>query len=440
MDILIKNGHLIDPETGTGRTADLFIKDGVIAHVGEGGPSSAAKVMDASGKLVLPGLVDMHVHLREPGREDKETMATGTRAAVKGGVTSVLAMPNTTPAADSPQQVRHLLETARKTACAHVFAAGAITKGRAGVELTDFQALKAEGVVAVTDDGSSVDDDDVMLEAFRQAGKCGMLVICHCEDRRISGKGVMNLGFMSTVLGLRGIPREAEIRRLERDLELAAKAGCRVHIAHVSCSESVALIAAAKKRGMPVTAETAPHYLALTEEALESYDANFKMNPPLRSPQDREALCQAVQNGVIDAIASDHAPHTESEKDIEFDHAEFGVTGLETELGVIATEFVASGRMSWTDLARLLSFSPAKILGINRGTLKIGQPADVVLIDPQKEWIVTKRGFASKSSNSSFIGRKLKGAVISTVCAGKIVYSARNGVSGGVHANESASK
>lgn len=429
MDILIKNGHLIDPAAAVDGVKDILVKDGVIAEIGVGIPGGAQKVIDASGKFVLPGLVDMHVHLREPGREDKETVATGTKAAVKGGVTSVLAMPNTTPAIDSPERLRMFQEIVRKTASSHVFAAAAITQGRAGTVLTDFAALKAEGAVAVTDDGSSVDDDGLMEEAFRLAKKCGLLVICHCEDKRLSQKGVINLGLMSTELGLRGIPKEAEYRRVERDLALAAKAGCPVHIAHVSCRESIDFIAAAKKRGQPVTAETAPHYLIFTDDALETYDTNFKMNPPLRTKADREALRQAVKDGVIDAVASDHAPHTESEKDIEFDHAEFGVTGLETECASLASEFIASDQMTWMELARLLSSGPARILGIDKGRLEAGRCADIVVVDPGREWVVTKAGFASKSNNSPFLGRKLKGAVEYTVCAGKIAYTSKKNFS-----------
>jgi len=429
MDILIKNGHLIDPAASVDAVADILVKDGVIAGVGTGIQEEAQKIIDASGKVVLPGLVDMHVHLREPGREDKETVATGTKAAVKGGVTSVLAMPNTTPAIDSPEHLRMFQDIVRKTASSHVFAAAAITKGRAGAELTDFAALKAEGALAVTDDGSSVDDDGLMEEAFRLAKKCGLLVICHCEDKRLSQKGVINLGLMSTELGLRGIPKEAEYRRVERDLSLAAKTGCPVHIAHVSCRESVDLIAAAKKRGQPVTAETAPHYLIFTDEALETYDPNFKMNPPLRTKADRDALRQAVKDGVIDTVASDHAPHTESEKDIEFDHAEFGVTGLETECAGLASEFIASDQMTWMELARLLSSAPAKILGIDKGKLEAGRCADIVVVDPGREWVVTKAGFASKSNNSPFLGRKLKGAVECTICAGKIAYTSKKNFS-----------
>jgi dihydroorotase len=429
MDILIKNGHLIDPAAAVDGVKDILVKDGVIAEIGAGIPGEAQKVIDASGKFVLPGLVDMHVHLREPGREDKETVATGTKAAVRGGVTSVLAMPNTTPAIDSPERLRMFQEIVRKTASSHVFAAAAITQGRSGTALTDFAALKTEGAVAVTDDGSSVDDDGLMEEAFRLAKKCGLLVICHCEDKRLSQQGVINLGLMSTELGLRGIPKEAEYRRVERDLTLAAKAGCPVHIAHVSCRESIDLIAAAKKRGQPVTAETAPHYLIFADDALETYDTNFKMNPPLRAKADREALRRAVKDGVIDAVASDHAPHTESEKDIEFDHAEFGVTGLETECASLASEFIASDQMTWMELARLLSSGPAKILGIDKGKLEAGRCADIVVVDPGREWVVTKAGFASKSNNSPFLGRKLKGAVECTICAGKVAYASKKSFS-----------
>lgn len=426
MKILVKNGRVIDPGTETDCVCDILIDEGLVKEVGENLNTADTSVIDASGKIVMPGLVDMHVHLREPGREDKETVATGTRAAVKGGVTSVLAMPNTTPAMDEARHIQRLSGIIQKTAHASVFMTGCLTMGRNGRELCDYEALKKEGVIALSDDGSSVDDDSLMRTAFQRAAAAGLLVICHSEDKLLSQKGVIHLGLISTQLGLRGIPKEAEYRRVERDIVLAAQADCPVHIAHVSCRESIDLIASAKKKGIRVSAETAPHYLIFTEEDMLGYDSNFKMNPPLRSREDREALRQAVKQGVIDAIASDHAPHTESEKAIEFDHAEFGITGLETELAAIATELVQPGIFSWMDVARRMSFEPGRILKINRGTLKPGSVADVIVVDPEKEWTVTKAGFASMSNNSPFVGRTLRAGVIACLWKGKVVVG--NGI------------
>ena len=423
MKILIKNGHVVDPGAGLNGPMDILVENALISKVDKEIKANGATVIDAAGKIVIPGLIDMHVHLREPGREDKETIASGTRAALKGGVTSVLAMPNTTPPIDDVERVRHLKEIVRKTACANVFIAATITRGRLGEELVDIAGLKKEGVVAITDDGDSVDRDEVMEAAFKRAKEEKMLVICHSEDRQISGAGVVNLGIMSTQLGLRGIPKEAEYKRVGRDLRLAAQAGSALHIAHVSCKESVDLIADAKKKGVRVTAETAPHYFSLSEESLLGYDTNMKMNPPLRSREDVKAIIQGLKDGTIDCIASDHAPHTESEKEIEFERAEFGVIGLETELAVAITELIETGVLDWPGLVGKLALNPARILGIDKGTLKAGSSADIVILDPAREWKVGRHGFVSKSANSAFIGRTLKGVVEYTVCNGKITPS-----------------
>jgi dihydroorotase len=421
--ILIKNGRVIDPANRVDGTKDILIENGVIVRVETDMKVQAQTIIDAKDKLVLPGLVDMHVHLREPGREDKETVLTGTKAALRGGVTSVLAMPNTTPAMDSPESVLLLKKIVAASAQANVFIAGTITQNRAGSALADFGALKKAGVSAVTDDGGSVEDAVLMAEAFRRAKAAGLLVICHCEDKALAGSGVMNHGYMSTVLGLRGISAASETKRVERDLELAAAAGCPVHIAHVSCRESVAAIAAARKKGLRVTAETAPHYFTFTDEALAEYDTNFKMNPPLRCAGDVAAIKEGLKDGTIDAIASDHAPHTENEKDVEFDRAEFGVTGLETELAAAITTLVEPGVLSWSALVEKLSLNPARILGLDRGTLGPKAIADIVIVDPAQSWVVVKKDFVSKSKNSAFLGRTLKGRVTHTICGGRITYS-----------------
>jgi dihydroorotase len=426
MKILIKNGRVIDPLNKLDETLDIFVENGKIAKLAKNIQSDADKLIDATGRIILPGLLDMHVHLREPGREDKETIATGTRAAAKGGITSVLAMPNTTPAIDCAENVVLLKNIIHKTAETDVLIAGTITRGRLGSELTDMAGLKQEGVVAISDDGSSVDNEALLLEALQQAKKHKLLVICHCEDKLLSAKGAVNLGFTSTRLGLRGIPKESEFQRVRRDIQLAAKTDAAIHIAHVSCRESVEIIAEAKKKGIRVTCETAPHYLALSEEAVLGYDTNMKMNPPLRSKDDVASIRQGLKDGIIDVIASDHAPHTENEKDIEFERAEFGVIGLETALAVVITELVNTGLLSWSDLVRKMALHPAQILGLDKGTLSVGSDADIIVVSPIKEWVVQKEGLVSKSKNSAFLGKALKGAVEYTICSGKIAQPTRN--------------
>jgi len=424
MSLLIKKGRVVDPANNLDEIADILVENGKISKVAKNISVSTDKIIDATDKIIMPGIVDMHVHLREPGREDKETISSGTKAALKGGVTSVVAMPNTQPSIDCAENVKFLKGIIKKTAQANVFIVGAITKRRLGKELTDIAKLKKEGAVAISDDGSSVDNDKLMLRAFKIAKQEGLLVICHSEDRSLSLNGVVNLGLTSTRLGLRGISKESEYKRVKRDIELAEKARCPVHIAHVSCSESVELIASAKKKGIKVTAETAPHYFALSEEAVLGYDTNMKVNPPLRSKEDVKAVKEGLKNGIIDVIASDHAPHIENDKDIEFERAEFGVIGLETILAVSITELVSAGLLNWSSLVKKLSFNPAKILGVNKGTLKVGSDADLIVVSADKEWRVEKQGFVSKSKNSAFLGRTLKGVVEYTILGGEIVYKA----------------
>ena len=420
--ILIKNGRVIDPINKTDKEQDVLIKNGKITKIGRNISEKSDQTIDARGKVVMPGIVDMHVHLREPGREDKETILSGTKAGLRGGVTSILAMPNTQPTIDSVESVKELKTIIEKSAQANVFIAGAITVGRLGKELTNICNLKKEGVVAITDDGASVDDEGLLLKALTEAKKKKVLVICHCEDRKISNNGLVNLGFTSTVLGLKGIPKEAEYKRVERDIKLAEKANAPIHIAHVSCKESVDIIARAKKRGICVSAETAPHYFSLDDRVLWEYDTNMKINPPLRNREDVEAIKEGLKSGIIDIIASDHAPHTVNEKDIEFSLAEFGTIGLETELAVCITELIHPGVLNWVDLVKKLTCNPAKILDLNTGTLKEGAVADIVIVDPEKEWAVKAQDLTSKSKNSAFIGKKLKGSVDYTILKGKIVF------------------
>ena len=422
MSRLIKNGRVIDPANKIDAVLDIFIQDKKISQVAQNIQAKAETVIDAAGKIVAPGIVDMHVHLREPGREDKETVASATAAATKGGVTTVLAMPNTIPAMDCQKSVALLQGIISKNAKINVLICGTLTKGRLGQELSEIAALKNNGVYALSDDGCSVDNDLLMLEALKQVKSTGLLAICHCEDKKLSGKGVINLGFNSTRLGLRGISNASEYKRVQRDISLAEQSACPVHIAHVSCRESVEVIAQAKQKNILVTCETAPHYFALTEEELLGYDTNMKMNPPLRSKDDLVAIKQGLRDGIIDAIASDHAPHTENEKDIEFERAEFGVVGLETELSVSIMELINQGVLDWPGLIRRLSLNPAQILGLDRGKLTAGSFADVIIISDQTSWIVNKQTLVSKSKNSAFLGRSLPGVVDYTICNGAVVY------------------
>ncbi len=426
MKTLIKNGRVIDPANNLDGVYDILVEGAKISRVAKNIKSNGNNIIDAANKIVMPGLVDMHVHLREPGREDKETIATATAAALKGGFTSLLAMSNTTPAMDSAENIKLLKKIIQKTALANVLIAGTITKGRQGEVLSDIARLKKEGAIAISDDGMSVDSDKLMQEAFKIAKKEKILVICHCEDRKLSNNGSVNQGIISTRLGLKGISKESEYKRVARDIGLAEKEKARLHITHVSCEESVELIARAKKDGLDLTADTAPHYFSLTEQAVLGFDTNMKMNPPLRAKNDVAAIKEGLIDGTIDAIASDHAPHTENEKEIEFERSEFGVVGLETELAAALTELVHKGLLEWKGLVEKFTLNPARILGIDKGALSAGSAADIIIVTPDKEWIVKKEDFLSRSKNSAFIGRKLKGIVEYTIYAGEVVY--RNGI------------
>lgn len=419
MKILLKGARVVDPANNIDDKLDILIENSKISKLAKNIKNGAEKVIDASGKIIIPGLVDMHVHLREPGREDKETVESATKAALRGGITSLLAMPNTSPAIDSTEQMALLKNIIKKTANANVFICCAITKERKGQELTDFTGLKKEGAIAFSDDGNSVYSEKIMLAALEKAKKEKLLITSHCEDRKLSNSGVVNLGLTSTRMGLRGISRESEYKMIGRDINLAQKTGTSIHIMHVSCAESVEIIAKAKKKGIKVTCETAPHYFTLSDNSVLGYDTNMKMNPPLRRSEDVLAVRKGLRDGIIDVIASDHAPHTENEKEIEFERAEFGVIGLETELSVSITELIQGNLLDWPELVRKLSLNPSKILGTDKGTLGIGKDADLVIISPDAEWVVKKEDFLSKSKNSCFIGRKLRGVVEYTLVAGK---------------------
>ena len=420
MNVLIKNGQVIDPANKVDEKLDILLTDGKIARLGKPGsiPAEGAQVVEASGRLVVPGLIDMHVHLREPGFEYKETIKTGTAAAKAGGFTSVCSMPNTNPVNDNRSVTEFILSEAHD-ASARVFPIGAITKGSKGEELAEMAELHAAGCVAISDDGRPVMNAAIMRRAMEYSKIFDIPVISHCEECTLSDQGAMNEGFVSTELGLRGIPAAAEEVMVSRDIALAGLTGCRVHIAHVSTGGSVRMVREAKARGVKVTAETCPHYFTLTEEAVRGYNTLAKMNPPLRTAEDVAAIKQGLKDGTIDVIATDHAPHAMDEKSVEFDHAPFGIVGLETAVGLVF-KLVHEGVLSMSEAVRKLSFNPASILKINKGTLSVGADADITIIDPNVEWTVDSSQFKSKSRNTPFEGWKLKGRAVQTIVGGRL--------------------
>jgi dihydroorotase len=420
--VLIKSGRLVDSDSGRDETADLLIRSGRIASIAKRiAKPEGAQILDARGKVVVPGLVDMHVHLREPGREDEETVLTGAQAAAAGGFTAVACMPNTEPPIDTQETVRFIYERASQ-APVRVFPVGAVTRGRRGNELTEMADLVAAGVVAVSDDGCAVTSAEIMRRALEYASMFDIPVISHCEDLTLSGTGVMHEGYVSTVLGLKGIPALSEEVMVARDIRLAEFAGARLHIAHVSAAGSVELIRSAKARGVRVTAETTPHHFTLTDEAVRRYDTNTKVNPPLRSAVDRQAIRDGLADGTIDCIASDHAPHSAEEKELEYDAAPFGMIGLETSLGLVLTELVAGGVLDLMAVVSRMSLSPSRILGIEGGVLRKGAPADLTVIDPQARWTVDRKAFRSRSKNTPFDRWELTGRTEATIVGGRIVF------------------
>ncbi len=421
MNILISNGHIIDPANKVDGKLDLLISEGKIAKLGRPGSLSGngAEVFDAAGKLVVPGLIDLHVHLREPGYEYKETIESGTVAAKAGGFTAVCCMPNTTPVNDSRSVTEFILSEAARVAAARVLPIGAITKGSRGEELSEIGELHDAGCVGISDDGRPVMSAAVMRRAMEYSKIFDLPVISHCEDASLSAKGVMNEGFVSTELGLRGIPNAAEDVMVARDIALAALTGARVHICHVSTAGAVRLVRDAKQRGVRVTAETCPHYFMLTEEAVRGYNTMAKMNPPLRTSEDVAEIKKGLKDGTIDVIATDHAPHGADEKAVEFDAAPFGIVGLETAVGLCLT-LVAEGILTMTELIARMSTNPAKTIRHSGGTLSVGAEADITIIDPDQEWTVKASEFRSRSRNTPFEGWKLKGKAVGTIVGGRL--------------------
>jgi len=425
MRILIAGGRVIDPANQRDAVLNLLIEDGRIAEVASPGvqPAPAAdRVLDARGKVVCPGFVDLHVHLREPGREDMETIATGTRAAARGGFTSVCCMANTTPVNDNQSVTDFILDRARRDGAAHVFPIGAITKGQHGEELAEIGELVGAGCIAISDDGHPVMNAELMRRALEYSTLFRIPVIQHAEDAHLTGKGVMHEGRVSTELGFKGIPAASESVIVARDLLLAELTGGHYHVAHVSTAEAVQLVREAKRKGLSVTCEAAPHHFALSDEAVKSFDTNTKMSPPLRSARHVEAVKAGLADGTIDAIATDHAPHTIQDKEVEFDYAANGVIGLETAFGLTMSVLVEGGVLTLERAIARLTADPARIFGLAKGTLSAGADADVTIVDPAREWVVDLAQSASKSRNSPFHGWKLRGQVLATIMGGKIVW------------------
>ncbi len=420
--LLIRGGRLVDPAQGLDETADLLIQEGKVARIGRNLKAEAAQIIEARGKVVVPGFIDLHVHLRSPGQEHKETLVTGSQAALRGGFTTVCTMANTDPVVDTPAVVEYLKGESAKVGLVNLLPFAAVTMGLKGEALTEMGALEKAGAVGFSDDGMPIASASVLRRALEYSRMTGRPVIDHCEDKSLSAHGVAHEGVTSLRLGLAGIPAEAETVMLARDLLLAEATGGRLHVAHVSTAAGVELIRAAKKKGVAVTAEVTPHHLVLTEEALNTYDARFKMNPPLRSQTDMAALRQGLKEGTLDAVATDHAPHAHAEKETGLVQAPFGVIGLETALPVLLTELVGSGALTLSELIAALTCRPAKVLGLDRGTLKAGAPADVTILDPEAEWVIDPAAFSSKSQNSPFLGWRVKGRVTDVVRDGVVKY------------------
>ena len=423
--LLIRGGRVVDPSQGLDGVHDVLVRDGLVVGVGSEGAQTIGKAdetIDATGLVVCPGLVDMHVHLREPGREEDETIETGTRAALAGGFTSVACIPNTEPPIDTQSTVEFIHQKAARADTCNVFVVGCVSRDRAGKELADIGQLVEAGAVAFSDDGAPVYDAELMRRALEYCRMFDKPILAHEEVLELSHGGVMHEGLVSLVLGLTGMPAAAEEVMIGRDIALAEVTGGRLHVMHVSTAGGVALVRAAKARGARVTAEACPHHFTLTDECLRGFDSNFKMSPPLRTADDVEAIMAGLADGTLDCIATDHAPHAREKKMLELDRAPMGILGLETAVGLSVTRLVNTGRIGWPRLIEAMSTLPARILGVNRGTLRPGAIADITLIDPNLVWQVDERKFCSKSVNSPFHGWTLTGRAVATIVAGRVKY------------------
>lgn len=429
MNLWIKNGHLLDPANDRDEICDLYIKDGKVAGIGSLSSNTDTKefeknaeIIDATGKYVMPGFLDLHVHLREPGFEYKETIKTGTAAMAKGGFTAVCPMPNTNPVTDSPERIRKVLEIAKKDSLIHVYPVGAITKGQQGEEMTDIAGMVAAGAKAVSEDGKSVMNAELYRQAMKEAKKAGIPVLAHCEDKNMVGKGAMNAGSKAEELGIPGISNAVEDVIVARDILLAKETGAKLHLCHCSTKDSVPMIQAAKRDGVSVSGEVCPHHFAMTEEAIIEDDGNYKMNPPLRSQADVDALCQGLADGVMEAISTDHAPHSEEEKKKSIADAPFGIVGSETAYALSVTHLVKKGYLTPMQLVERMSTAPHRILGVPGGDLAVGMPADITIADMDSEYKIDKNTFVSKGKNTPFHGHMVNGRVYYTIVNGNIVY------------------
>jgi len=426
-NLLIQYGRVIDPSQGIDTKADVLVQQGRVALIQPGIPASSAvqaTCFDASGMVVAPGFIDLHTHLREPGREHAETIESGGRAAAAGGFTSVLAMPNTRPVNDNAAVTHFIIQTARQQSPVNVYPVGAISEGSRGERLAPIGEMREAGIVAISDDGMPVMNSGLMRQAMSYASGFGLTVIDHCEDLDLSAGGLMHEGFTAVRFGLRGISSTSEEVMVARDILLAIETGARFHVAHLSTERALEMVRYAKFRGWPVSCEVSPHHFTLTDEDVKNYDTNYKMKPPLRTQQDRQALLRGLADGTVDAIATDHAPHAGSEKMQEFASAPFGITGLETALGLALKCLVHGGHTSLTRLVELFSTNPARIAGLDRGTLKVGAVADITIFDPERRWTFDVNQSYSRSRNTPFHGYSMRGGPVATIVAGEIVWQA----------------
>lgn len=423
MTILIKNGRLINPSENLDKVMDIFVEDGIIKEKAESIEKQADTVIDAAGCYVMPGLIDLHVHFRDPGLTYKEDIETGSKAAAKGGFTTVCCMPNTKPVVDNVETVKYIIEKGEKTGLTNVLPVGAVTKNMAGVEITDVEELKKAGICAISEDGKSVMNSGVYRKAMKNATKANVPVLAHCEDINLVEGGVINLGDKSSELGVKGISNAVEDVIAMRDIMLAKETGATLHLCHCSTKDSVEMVKRAKEEGIKVTAEVCPHHFSMCSDDITSNDGNFKMNPPLRAREDMEALIKGLQDDIMDVISTDHAPHSAEEKAKDLEHAPFGIVGLETSVALTVTNLVKKGYLTPMQMAAKMSYNPAKVLGIPKGTLDEGKIADITIIDPDKEYTIDVNNFESKGKNTPFDGYKVSGEVEYTILNGKIVYS-----------------
>lgn len=427
MAVVIRNAKVVNADKTHKNDLDILLDKGKIVKIAANLKAGNAKEIDAKGLLVMPGLIDIHVHFREPGGEHKETIESGSRAAARGGFTTVMCMPNTRPVLDSAMMIDSVIKEARRVGLVNVVPIGAISRGQKDEELVDMFELKESGCLALSDDGKSVVNSQLMRRAIEYSKMAGLVLIQHCEDPLLSAGGAMNEGETSTRLGIKGDPGLSESVIVSRDIELANYLGGHVHFAHMSLKRCVDLIRFAKSQGIPVTAEACPHHFTLTEEAVSDFSTSAKMNPPLRTQKDVDAIKAGIKDGTIDCIVTDHAPHTKEDKEVDFEQAPFGIIGLETSVALTISELVKPGVISWNEMVERMSSAPARIMGMEgKGVIEEGADGDITLIDPERQWVFSEKEIASKSRNTPFLGRELTGKVVATICGGKLSYQEKN--------------